>query len=83
MLRKDYPLFLYLRADAVSNFTSNELKSWYRSNITLTLAGPKHQEQNVFVGRDHGTSSRISIYMLVRDHLPILFMPAKNESITS
>ena len=74
MLRKGYPLFLYLRTDAGSNFTSNEFKAWCsKSNITLSLAGPKHQEQNAFVERAHGTASRMARSMLVRAHLPILF----------
>ena len=74
ILRKGYPLFLHLRTDAGSNFTSNEFKAWCsKSNITLSLAGPKHQEQNASVERAHGTASRMSRSMLVRAHLPILF----------
>ena len=65
------PFVLYLRSDAGSNFTSNEVKSKCNSNnITLTLAGPKHQEQNVFVERAHGNASIMARSMLVRDRIP-------------
>ena len=74
MLKKGYPLFLYLRADAGTNFTSQEFKDWCAdNNISLSLAGPKHQEQNAFVERAHGTASRMARSMLVRAHLPISF----------
>ena len=74
MLKKGYKLFMYLRADAGTNFKSQEFKDWcVDNNIELTFAGPKHQEQNAFVERAHGTASRMSRTMLVRAHLPINF----------
>ena len=74
MLEKGFNIFLYLRSDAGTNFTSDEFKSWCRDeNITLTVAGPKHQEQNSFVERAYGTASRMARSMLVHAHLPIGF----------
>ena len=52
LIKKGFNLFIYIRADAGSNFMSEEFKEWCtKQNITLTLAGPKHQEQNSFVER--------------------------------
>ena len=78
MERKDdkerFPTFMYLRADAGSNFTSHKFKEWCSNNkITLSIAGPKHQEQNAFVERAYGTASRMARSMLVKAHLPIAF----------
>ena len=47
MLKKGYLLFMYIRADAGTNFTSKEFKHWCSANnIELTLAGPKHHTKN-------------------------------------
>jgi hypothetical protein len=43
MLKKEFNMFLYLRSDAGTNFTSDEFKKWCEKNhIKLTVAGPKH-----------------------------------------
>ena len=74
MIKKGFPTFMYLRADAGSNFTSHKFKEWCSNNkITLSIAGPKHQEQNAFVERAYGTASRMARSMLVKAHLPIAF----------
>ena len=74
MLQKGFQLFLFIRTDAGSNFTSKEFKDWCNSNnIQLSIAGPKHQEQNAFAERAYGTASRMARSMLVRAHLPLCF----------
>ena len=74
MLRKDMKIFLYLRSDAGTNFTSEEFKTWCKdNNISLTIAGPKHQEQNGFIESSYKTSGRMARSMLVRAHLPLSF----------
>ena len=75
MLRKGFVLFLYLRSDAGTNFTSNEFKEWCRTeNIKLTVAGPKHQEQNGFVETSYKTIGKMARSMLVAAKMPLPFM---------
>ena len=74
MVKKGYQLLMFIRADAGTNFTSEEFKAWCNdNNITLSIAGPKHQEQNAFVERAYGTAGRMARSMLVRAYLPISF----------
>ena len=74
MVKKGFEMLMFIRADAGTNFTSDAFKSWcVNNNITLSLAGPKHQEQNAFAERAYGTASRMARSMLVRAHLPISF----------
>jgi len=74
MLEKGFELFIYLRSDAGSNFTSHEFKTWCRENhIKLTIAGPRHQEQNGFVKTTYKTLGRMARSMLIALHLPIQF----------
>ena len=74
MLKKGFELFVYLRSDAGSNFTSDDFRAWCRKEqINLTIAGPKHQEQNAFAETTYRTVSRMARAMLVHAHLPIEF----------
>ena len=74
MVRKDFEIFLHIRSDAGSNFTSDEFKEWcFKNHISLTIAGPKHQEQNGFIESSYKTAGRMARSMLVRAHLPIEF----------
>ena len=61
MKNNGYPIFLYLRSDAGTNFTSDDFKKWCeKENITLTIAGPKHQEQNGFVEAAYKTANEMA-----------------------
>jgi hypothetical protein len=74
MVKKGFQMCFMIRADAGSNFTSKEFSDWCnKESIKLTIAGPKHQEQNAFVERAYGTASRMARSMLVNAHLPITF----------
>ena len=74
MLKRGFELFIHLRSDAGSNFTSQEFKDWCNKEyIKLSLAAPKHQEQNGFVERAYQTASRMSRAMLIKAHLKIEF----------
>ena len=74
MLKKGFELFIYLRSDAGTNFTSEEFKTWCRDEqIKLSIAGPKHQEQNAFAETTYNTVSKMARAMLVHAHLPIEF----------
>jgi hypothetical protein len=74
MVQKGFNMFFYIRSDAGSNFTSKEFSDWCKEeNITLTVAAPRHQEQNAFVERTYGTCSKMARAMLVQAHLPITF----------
>ncbi len=74
MVKKGFKMFIYLRTDAGSNFTSDEFKTWCKSqHIELSIAGPKHQEQNAFAERAYGTASRMARSMLVRARLSLNF----------
>ena len=74
MVKKDFEVFLHIRSDAGSNFTAEEFKLWCSQNhIKLTIAGPKHQEQNGFIESSYKTAGRMARSMLVRAHLPIEF----------
>ena len=80
MLKKGFPLFLYLRSDAGTQFTSSEFKQWCdKEHIKLTIAGPKHQEQNAFVENAYRTSGRMARSMLITAHLPIHFYIEKRS----
>ena len=51
------------------------LRNWYSSNnIQLTIAGPKHQEQNGFVENAYRTCGRMARSMLINANLPTQFM---------
>ena len=74
MVKKGFKMFIVLRTDAGSNFTSSEFKEWcLKENIELSIAGPKHQEQNAFAERAYGTASRMARSMLVKARLPLKF----------
>ena len=67
--------FLYLRTDAGTNFISESFKKWCdEEGITLTTAGPKHQEQNGFVESAYKTANEMARSMLVQAHLPLSFL---------
>jgi hypothetical protein len=66
MFQKGFNMFFYIRSDAGSNFTSKAFSDWCKEeNITLTVAAPRHQEQNAFVERAYGTCSKMACAMLV------------------
>ena len=74
MVKKGYQLLMFIRDDAGTNFTSEEFKDWCNdNNITLSIAGPKHQEENAFVEQAYGTAGRMARSMLVCAYLPISF----------
>jgi hypothetical protein len=74
MVKKGFPMCFVIRTDAGSNFTSKQFADWCKDEmITLTIAGPKHQEQNAFVEKAYGTASRMARSMLVNAHLPMEF----------
>ena len=74
MIRQGFQTTLYIRTDAGTQFTSNIFKQWCIDNkITLTIAGPKHQEQNGFVESAYKTTSRMARSMLIGAKLPIQF----------
>ena len=74
MVKKGFKMFLHLRSDAGTNFTSEKFSQWCKEeNINLTIAGPKHQEQNGFIESSYKTSSRMARSMLVGAHLPMSF----------
>ena len=67
--------FLYLRTDAGTNFISESFKKWCdEEGITLTTAGPKHQEQDGFVESAYKTANEMARSMLVQAHLPLSFL---------
>ena len=76
--KQKLPLFIRIRADAGTYFTSDEFTLWCKeNNIKLEIAGPKHQEQNAFVKRSYQTISRMAWSMLVLAHLLMKFyLPA-------
>ena len=56
MIKKGFDVFFYLQSDAGFNFTSDEFQDWCKEEkITLTLARPKHQEQNAFAESTYKT----------------------------
>ena len=60
----------YLRADAGSCFTSEEFISWAKKeNINVSLAAPRHQEQNSIAERGWQTLHKMANSMIVRAHL--------------
>jgi hypothetical protein len=72
MVKKGFSTSFMIRADAGANFTSKEFSNWCeKERISLSLAGPKYQEQNAFTKRAYGTAGRMARSMLVRSHLPI------------
>ena len=74
MIKKGYDIFLHLRADAGTNFTSEEFKSWCSANnVELSIAAPKHQEQNAFAERTYQTVCNMAQAMLVHAHLGMGF----------
>ena len=74
MLKRGFELFIHLRSDAGSNFTSQDFKDWCNKEyIKLSIAAPKHQEQNGFVERAYQTASRMARAMLIKAHLKIEF----------
>ena len=67
--------FLYLRSDAGSNFISDEFKKWCdEMGVTLTIAGPKHQEQNGFAESAYRVANEMARSLLVQAHLPLSFL---------
>ena len=67
--------FLYLRSDAGKKILSEDFKVWCKNeDITLTVAGPKHQEQNAFAESAYKTVNRMSRSMLVQARLPLTFI---------
>ena len=75
MVKKGFQTFLYLRSDAGSQFTSTEFKNWCATNnIQLTIAGPKHQEQNSFVENAYRTCGRMARSMLINANLSSHFI---------
>jgi hypothetical protein len=74
MVAKGFNMCFVICADAGANFMGKEFANWCeKENITLTLAAPKHQEQNAFAERAYSTASKMARSMLVRAHLPITF----------
>ena len=70
-----FTTFLYLRSDAGSNFTSDAFKKWCEEqDISLSIAGPKHQEQNGFVEAAYRITNEMARSMLVQAHLPLSFL---------
>ena len=60
----------YLRADAGSCFTSEEFLDWAKKeNINISLAAPRHQEQNSIAERGWQTLHNMASSMTVRAHL--------------
>ena len=75
MKNHGFTLFLYLRSDTGSNFTSEVFKKWCKEeSISLTIAGPKHQEQNGFVEAAHRITNEMAQSMLIIAHLPLSFL---------
>ena len=74
MVAKGFHVFFFLRSDAGTNFTSDEFSQWCKDEgITLTIAGPKHQEQNAYAETTYKTVSQMARKMLVHAHLPLDF----------
>ena len=74
MVSKGLHVFFFLRSDAGTNFTSDEFKEWCKDEgITLTIAGPKCQEQNTFAETTYKPVSQMARKMLVCAHLPMDF----------
>ena len=74
ILAKDFIPFVHLRSDAGSNFTSNDFRAWCADNhIKLSIAGPKHQEQNGFAEASYRILGKMARSMLVSAHLPLSF----------
>ena len=74
MVKQGYPVFFYLRSDAGSNFTADSFKKWCKKeSITLTIAGPHHQEQNAFAESTYRVCSKMARSMLAFANLPIEF----------
>ena len=64
----------YLRADAGSCFTSKEFLEWaVDNNINVSLAAPRHQEQNSICERAWQTLHYMGASMLVHSHLSNIF----------
>ena len=71
---KGFDTCIHIRSDAGTNFTSKEFKEYCsKENITLSVAAPKHQEQNGIVERGYGTASGMARSMLVHANLPKSF----------
>ena len=61
-----FTLFFYLQSNAGSNYTFDAYKKWYeKQDISLTIVGPKHQEQNGFVEAVYKTTNEMAQTMLV------------------
>ena len=74
MVKKGFKVFFYLRSDAGTNFTADEFKRWCNEEgISLSIAGPRHQEQNAFAETTYKTVSQMARKMLVHAHLPLDF----------
>jgi len=74
MVEKGFEVFIHLRSDAGTNFTSEEFKAWCVDNhITLTIAAQHHQEQNAFVEAAWQVVSNIGRKLLVHARLPLTF----------
>ena len=75
MKAQGFNTFIVLRSDAGTNFVSEQFKKWCENEgIKLTVAGPKHQEQNAFVESAYKTVNGMAQSMLVQARLPLSFI---------
>ena len=74
IVKQGYPVFFCLHSDAGTNFTAEEFQEWCKDEgITLSIAGPHHQEQNAYAESTYWVCSQMARSMLVNANLPIEF----------
>lgn len=65
MTNQGFNNFLYLQSNAGTNFISDSFKKWCNEvGVTLTIVGPKHQEQIGFVEAAYRVANKMACSML-------------------